>query len=69
MGKATFDKNDFVFWFAGQPSQLTIKYRAGSNLPLGYLECGGVEAAAHPGAAIESIVDDRNIGLTHNEKI
>eukprot|EP00957_Ditylum_brightwellii_P010049 758228-Ditylum_brightwellii.AAC.1 len=69
MGKATFDKNDFVFWFAEQPSQLTIKYRVGSNLPLGYLECGGVEATAHPGAAIESGVDDRNIGLTHNEKI
>eukprot|EP00957_Ditylum_brightwellii_P187978 14311553-Ditylum_brightwellii.AAC.1 len=41
----------------------------GSNFPCGYIRCDGADAAAHPRAAIEFVVDGRNVGLTHNKKI
>eukprot|EP00957_Ditylum_brightwellii_P135357 10321015-Ditylum_brightwellii.AAC.1 len=72
MGRAALDKDSFHFQFASKqrsPSVLTIQYRQGSNLPVGYLEKGAKDGkCAYLGAALESVVDDKNIGLMHNKK-
>eukprot|EP00957_Ditylum_brightwellii_P133437 10173328-Ditylum_brightwellii.AAC.1 len=72
MGRAALEKYSFHFQFASKqrsPSVLTLQYRQGSNLPAGYLEKEVKDGkCTYLGAALESVVDDKNIRLMHNEK-
>eukprot|EP00957_Ditylum_brightwellii_P191039 14545919-Ditylum_brightwellii.AAC.1 len=47
---------------------LTLQYTAGFNLSVVHLDGQG-KSAVHIGETIQSVVDDRNVGLTQNEKI
>eukprot|EP00957_Ditylum_brightwellii_P079755 6064157-Ditylum_brightwellii.AAC.1 len=50
-------------------SVVTLCYSRGSNLLMAHLEHEGDQRHAYPGTAVESEVDNQNIGLMQNEKV